>query len=89
MSRNKRDSLTDLKTVITGRKETQLLRRLATLTKDLNSDPSTHVGWLTSTRNSGSSRSDALFWPLQTPSHKQHVRTHMHTDNKIDLKEYI
>lgn len=52
MSRNKRDSLTDLKIVITGGEEIQQLIVLAALAKDLSPDPGTHVEWLTSTCNS-------------------------------------
>lgn len=40
-----------------------LLRTLDAMTEDQSWNPSTYVGWLTTTCNFSSGGSDALFWP--------------------------
>jgi hypothetical protein len=45
----------------------QWIRALAAPAEDLSLVPSTHVGQITTTCNSGSRRPDALFWSPRAP----------------------
>ena len=47
----------------------QWLGALAALAEDLSSIPSTHIGQFTTTWNSGTRGSDALFWAPQVGTH--------------------
>lgn len=53
--------------------------------RGLESDPRTHVGWLTTASNSSFRGSDALFWPSSVPALKRtypHIDTHMQSHIK-------
>lgn len=60
----------------------QWLRLFVVFPEDLNSDRSTHIGWLIVSHNSNARGCDTLFWPLQAPVHTWHIYTAITTTTK-------